>query len=254
LPKLSRLSGKLESLPPQVTGMEARMETIRRRNLPHWDVDGAPYFVTTCLEGSIPAKGLLDLEKYRNTLKQRPRSRERTQEEWASDCWKLLFARADEWLDRHAPVRHLSDARAAQLVVNAMYHFAGERYDLLAFVVMPSHIHWVFQPREDWVRSLGTGTTKRTPRQRIIHGLNGFTGSECNRLLSRHGNFWQHESYDHWVRDGDELGRIILYIEANPVKASFVKAPEDWPYSSAKARREARLEPGQPLPRRVITL
>jgi hypothetical protein len=32
-------------------------EVIRRRRLPHWDVPTAAYFVTTCLEGSIPPKG-----------------------------------------------------------------------------------------------------------------------------------------------------------------------------------------------------
>jgi hypothetical protein len=37
--------------------------TVRVRHLPHWDVPGATYFVTTCLAGSIPAQGFLDLER-----------------------------------------------------------------------------------------------------------------------------------------------------------------------------------------------
>ena len=32
-------------------------EIIRRRNLPHWDVPTAAYFVTVCLDDSIPARG-----------------------------------------------------------------------------------------------------------------------------------------------------------------------------------------------------
>ena len=48
-------------------------EIIRRRNLPHWDVPTAAYFVTVCLEGSIPARGLLDIQSYRAELEQRPR-------------------------------------------------------------------------------------------------------------------------------------------------------------------------------------
>jgi hypothetical protein len=48
-------------------------EVIRRRNLPHWDVPTAAYFVTTCLKGSIPARGLLDLESYREELARRAR-------------------------------------------------------------------------------------------------------------------------------------------------------------------------------------
>jgi hypothetical protein len=48
-------------------------EMIRRRNLPHWDVPIAAYFVTVCLDGSIPARGLLDLANYRTELSRRPR-------------------------------------------------------------------------------------------------------------------------------------------------------------------------------------
>jgi hypothetical protein len=98
------------------------------------------------------------------------------------DCWKLTFARTDAWLDNQPAVRHLSDARLAQLLVDALYHFAGTQYDLLAFVVMPSHLHWVFQPTETWVNSLGLDGMSRTPRERIVHSRNRFTAVECNKL------------------------------------------------------------------------
>src|SRR5207253_10722020 len=126
-------------------------ELIRRRNLPHWDMPDAAYFVTTCLEGSIPARGLLDLEEYRTELRRRPRPKNVSESDWSVKQWKLLFVRADHWLDHEPAVRHLVDPRLAQIVRDAMYFFAGERYDLLAFVVMPSHFHGVFQPLAAWV-------------------------------------------------------------------------------------------------------
>src|SRR5260370_1396212 len=43
-------------------------EVFRRRNLPHWDVPGAAYFLTTCLHGSIPAEGRLDIQRYLEKL------------------------------------------------------------------------------------------------------------------------------------------------------------------------------------------
>ena len=52
-------------------------------------------------------------------------------------------------------IRHLADDRLAKEVIKAMFHFAGLRYDLLAFVVMPSHIHWAFQPRAEWGEDRG---------------------------------------------------------------------------------------------------
>lgn len=123
----------------------------------------------------------------------------------------------------------------ANVVVNALHHFDGVRYDLISYVVMPSHIHWVFRPCEKWMAQSKFET--RSARERILHSINRFTSQECNRILGRGGAFWQHESYDHWVRDMDELARIIQYIEWNPVKAKFVARPEDWPYSSASRKK-----------------
>jgi type I restriction enzyme R subunit len=222
-------------------------EKIRRRRLPHWDVAGAPYFLTTCLEGSIPAQGVLDISRYRTSLKRRPCPPGKSEHEWAVERGKLVFARTDRWLDMEPAVRHLADPTLAQIVVNGLYFFAGQRYDLLAFVVMPSHIHWVFQPLESWVHALGDAAQQRTPRERIVHSRNRQTGNECNQHLGRTGPFWQHESYDHWARDGEELERIILYIEGNPVKAGLCKAPEEWPFSSARDRKGSALELGEPL-------
>ncbi len=200
-------------------------EVIRRRNLPHWDVPTAAYFVTACLEGSIPARGLLDLQSFRTQLEQRPAPAGQSEQEWAVARWKLNFAHADQWLDRGEATRYLEDERLAQIVVDALYFFAGERYDLLGFVVMPSHLHWVFQPRERWVSSLKPSKRLRTPRERIVHSIDRYTAYQCNRLLKRKGGFWQREPYDHWVRSPEELERILLYVEGNPVKARLVQCP-----------------------------
>jgi type I restriction enzyme R subunit len=220
-------------------------EVIRRRHLPHWDVPNAMYFVTTCLEGSIPAQGLLELTRFRAELRRRPKPAHLTEEEWGSHRWKLNFACLEEWLDRQPARRVLEEPALAQAVVDSMYHFAGERYDLFAYVVMPSHLHWLFQPLSAWVE---TDTDPyRTPRERITYSLNRFTGTRCNRLLRVNGSFWQTESYDHWVRDVDELERIIRYIEENPVKAGLVETAEQWRFSSAWARKLKGTAWGIPL-------
>ena len=44
----------------------------------------------------------------------------------------------------------------------------------------------------------------------------------------------------------------MRYIEANPVKAGLVKAPEDWLFSSARDRNLFGLEFGEPLVRRRV--
>ena len=222
-------------------------EVIRRRHLPHWDVPDAAYFVTTCLRDSIPAQGLLEIARHRIALQNAVRPEDITNEDWQRRCWKLNFMRVEHWLDHFAASRVLEQPEFAQIVVNSMRHFAEERYDLYAFVVMPSHFHWLFKPRTDWTITLNDDG--RSPRERITYSLNRFTSNQCNKLSGTKGTFWQNESYDHWVRDADELERIIRYIEENPVKAGLTKLPEDWPFSSAHLRKILGLDWGAILPR-----
>ncbi len=61
--------------------------------------------------------------------------------------------------------------------------------------------------------------------------LKGRTGYACAKLLGRKGAFWQHESYDHVVRNENEFMRILEYIANNPVKAGLVKNWQDWAYT-----------------------
>ncbi len=220
---------------------------IRRRRLPHIDVDGGTYFVTSCLAGSIPAQGSLELKRYERELAER-RPANVSLAEWNVRRWKLIFAHTDRWLDREPAVRHLADPSLANEVVKAMLHFAGSRYDLLAFVVMPSHFHWVFRPLESWTRSLPADDDAPSPRELVMHSIKRFTARQCNQLLGRRGAFWQDESYDHSVRDEDELLRIIEYVETNPVQAALTTRTDEWQHSSACWRKGSGTEVGLPLP------
>jgi hypothetical protein len=122
------------------------MKTIRQRHLPHWDFPGSTFFVTTCLAGSIPAQGLLEIEQYRDSLLSIPPASGISVQEWKKNCWKKVFVQREKWLDDQPAVRHLSNPELAKIVTDSIYYFAGERYDLLAYVVMPSHFHWLFHP------------------------------------------------------------------------------------------------------------
>jgi type I restriction enzyme R subunit len=219
-------------------------EMFRRRDLPHWDVPGATFFITACLADSIPARGMHDLQAYAAELRAQKCPPTTPRPAWEARTWKLLFARADHWLDHEPAARHLRDPALAGLVRDALLHFAGRRCDVYAFVVMPSHFHWVFRPRDEWVASL---VGPRSPRERILHSVKGYSARRCNRHRNCVGAFWQEESYDHWSRDPDEVERIVHSVENNPVQAGLVASPEAWPFSSARWRREQGGTWGEPL-------
>ncbi len=93
-------------------------------------------------------------------------------------------------------------------------------YDLRAFVVMSNHVHILFRPQQQ--------------TSRLLQWLKGTTARDANQMLTRTGKpFWQRESYDHWVRDGQELERIAAYIESNPVKAGITAERSQYRWSSA---------------------
>lgn len=80
-----------------------------------------------------------------------------------------------------------------------------------------------------------------------MHSIKRHTARQCNRLLNREGRFWQEESYDHCVRNEDELERIIYYVENNPVKAGLAASAALWQFSSACDRAASGILIGQPL-------
>ncbi len=229
---------------------------FRKRNLPHIDVSGKPSFITACLNGSLSASGLKQVYQYRKELDAKVKPVNLNPQEWELTKHKLVFKLIDSMLDGDSPVRHFEDERLAETVQNAFLHFANDRYRLFAFVVMPSHHHWVFLPNEDWAIELALSQHdkphRRTPREAISHSIQSYTATRCNRILGRTGSFWQVETYDHYARDEAELFRIIRYIEQNPVVAGLVYNASDYRWSSANLRKRLGLNPGDPIPKQNV--
>ena len=208
-------------------------ETVTRRNLPHWYVPGAAQFVTYRLHGSLPQSALRELGvRKEELLKSRlpvgvssAQQRERVH--------KQLFALYDGWLDRGKD-GCLSEPRVAAIIRSNLYHHNGAKYHLIAYCVMPNHVHVLFQPIDvrritgepPVATEIGEQADSMSPLAHIMHSLKSYTAHEANKILDRSGTFWQAESYDHWVRDADELERIVNYIRGNPVKAGLVERPE----------------------------
>ena len=170
-----------------------------RRRLPHFHPVGPFLFVTWRLHGSLPPvqPGVI----------------------YASPGH--AFAVEDRAVDRAHGPRWLNEASVARRVVEALLTGEAEKlFELNAWVVMPNHVHMLVLPR--------------VALAQITHWIKGRTAREANLLLGRCGKpRWQHESYDHWVRNERGFNRIVAYIEHNPVSAGLAARPEDWPWSSA---------------------
>lgn len=114
------------------------------------------------------------------------------------------------------------------------------RLVVLAYVVMPEHVHLlVTEPQRStlsiamqalklgFIRSLeGTGT----PGSRKIGETRGTLCSDLGTTLPN--RFWQARFYDFNVWTEEKRIEKLRYIHRNPVKRGLVASPEQWPWSS----------------------
>jgi len=172
-----------------------------RGYLPHFDSGETVQFVTFRLADSLP-------RAIAETLVRRTDS----------------LAETDSRLDRGHGACWLKDPAIATLVQDAILHFDGQRYRLLAWCIMPNHVHVLLEPTSG--NSLGT----------ILRTWKSFSARHANRVLGRDGPFWHRDYFDRYIRDDGHLERTIYYVENNPVKAGLTAVSSAWPWSSRRLR------------------
>ncbi len=115
-----------------------------------------------------------------------------------------------------------SDANV-QLLLSSI-HLVKEKYPFrhIAHVILPDHVHWLFEPDGDANFSKIISAVKRSVTWRMKE--NG----ERNTISP----LWQKRFYDHIIRDQEDLGRHLDYIHFNPVRHGVVKRVGEYPHSS----------------------
>jgi leucyl-tRNA synthetase len=178
-----------------------------RRNLPHWQQDDSYYFLTWRLADSLPAAKLKELLEKKSQWQQanpEPLDAEREKEFHA-----LFSGKIEEWLDAGEGSCILKDSSLRRIVDDALHHFDGESYALIASAVMPNHVHVVVR--------LFTGENLSD----VLHSWKSFTAKQINRATGNTGTVWQDESFDRIVRSSAHLETLISYVEENPLKAKL---------------------------------
>jgi putative transposase len=224
-----------------------------RRKLPHLHSPGSTLFVTFRLAGTVPKKVIAEwqqmkvwleheVERVGKLAKTEPEEINRKQRERLMEFHRQWFRKFEDILHREetGPV-WLKNPQAADAVAESLHFRNGKSYDLKAFCIMSNHVHVVFTPfvTEETLTEIANSAAVRYESSEktlgpIMQSLKGFSARQVNKLLDRTGQFWDEESYDHQVRNEEELGRIVRYVLNNPVKARLVKDWHDWKWAWLK--------------------
>ncbi|UXZ95733.1 transposase [Pseudomonas phytophila] len=110
-----------------------------------------------------------------------------------------------------------ADWRLGRLVVQELRRAEQQGLaESLAWVVMPDHLHWLFQ-------------LKKTSLSLLLKQVKARSAIALNKVSGSEGQIWHQGFYDHALRREENLRKHARYIVANPVRAGLVKRVGDYP-------------------------
>ena len=180
----------------------------QRGYLPHYDAPGVTQLVTMRLMDSLPLgrRGEWEMLFRIENNPERRRQLEAYLDRGLGECW-------------------LGQSAIAALADSALRFFNGKRYQLVAWVVMPNHLHLVLRIWD-------------VPLLLLVKSWKSFIARGANAILGRNGTFWERDYWDTLIKDEAHLLRAVRYVERNPTKAKLVLEPREWRWSSARFRDE----------------
>ncbi|HET6145548.1 MAG TPA: transposase [Candidatus Acidoferrales bacterium] len=184
-----------------------------RGYLPHFESSRLTQHVTFHLADSLPENALLLLNAELKHLPPEKQNTERRQH-------------VNAWIDAGHGSCVLSKPGIADMVQGSLLIFDSQRYRLFAWVVMPNHVHVLFEPAAEWKVATIVESWKKFTARKICDGLSDGVGE-------RDGPVWHREYWDRYIRDRTHFEETVKYIHMNPVKAGLVDRPEKWMWSSA---------------------
>jgi len=184
-----------------------------RGYLPHFENPEATQHVTFHLADSLPPGAIVRLEAELRSLPLEKRDVARRK-------------RVESWMDAGHGSCLLRAPAIAGMVQESLLFFDSRRYRLLAWVVMPNHVHALFEPMDGWTVAKIVASWKKFTARKICDARPNETRKSTTTI-------WHREYWDRYIRNQRHFQQAIEYIHSNPVKAGLVRTAQQWPRSSA---------------------
>ena len=223
-----------------------------RRQRPHIHPIGAELFLTYRLAGTIPKETLrfykargewLRNEVRRITTLNSDSDSNNSLNEQQLDRLEV-FER--QWFLKFEEILHKSEFgpswlkqdNIAKTLADGLHALDGDAYLLDAYSIMSNHVHTIFKPLLSADELIETSDpngglvvdSAHPSLARIMQSLKGRSAYECNKILERRGQFWEHENFDRVIRPG-KFDSTIRYVLNNPVRAGLVDSWRNWQWN-----------------------
>ncbi|MFC7337531.1 transposase [Haloferula chungangensis] len=170
---------------------------ITGRELPPWQQGDACQFITFRLRDSLPKE---KLQLWKSELEA---WRAKNPEPWTPeqrDTYHRQFTyRFEHWLDCGYGSCLFNDPRNRQHLADVLMRFQGERVTHHSWVIMPNHVHLLFEPI--------------APLADLIKAWKGTSAHRIGR-----GSIWQKNYRDTLIRSAKHFVNAARYIRRNPAK------------------------------------
>jgi REP element-mobilizing transposase RayT len=188
--------------------------TKSHRHLPHWQKEGAIYWITFRLADAIPQSKLNAWRHDRHIwLHWNPKPWDPITE---AEYQERFGKKVDQWLDAGYGSCALKHNGCRHEVRTCILRFHEVRHRLHHGVIMPNHVHLLLELYEDQNLS------------KLLQGMKSASSRACNQIRNTAGTFWMDESYDRIVRDQKEYTHFLRYIDNNPKKAKLREREYDF--------------------------
>jgi REP element-mobilizing transposase RayT len=194
-----------------------------KNDLPHWQWENAIYFVTFRLHGSLPKSAIQKLQDEKEL--QIKKLIEKGLSEQAiklaiKKMHHLYFGKFDHLLDNSNSGSHyLKNDKFAKIVADAIMFFDEKKNIIINYTIMSNHVHLIIYKLQ-------------LELHEIMGSLKQYSARKINLELHKTGSqFWQYESFDHIIRNEDELSYYIQYNLLNPVTANLISDWKNWKWS-----------------------
>jgi putative transposase len=178
-------------------------------SLPHWEQDGACYFITFRLADSLPSELLVKWKEDRAAwLVKNPQPWDEAIED---EDHRLFSLKIETWLDQGRGECVLKGDAVREIVLSKILEKHSKAYFVHKLVIMPNHIHVLVSVMEGKLSDL-------------MHQWKGATAYLINKHLGRSGALWQRDYFDRMIRDARHFERCRRYIANNPEKAGLRNA------------------------------